>query len=219
MISKYSLDEKIKEFHDNEILNEIESARHFIRYFINLVEGVLNYEYDALHTYFEEDKTVAEIELVKNKYEICGGMKYCNIIAYVKLHKEDFSYPKLKVVKLKIDDKFSFYEMDIDNFLYGSLENDDKFITDYMNIIKSNIFRDFVYDWSCNKNKIFKRVIRGKNITPSQYIIDCINLFICNSFIKPKSIMNYHKFIDSEFKFDVDKKTQQIFDRYFFKNI
>ena len=115
MISKYSLDEKIKAFHDNEILNEIKSARHFIKYFINLMEDILNYEYDELHTYFEEDKIIAEIELLKKKYELtCGGMKHCFIKAYVKLHREDYAGTKLKVVKLKIDDKFFIYELDID---------------------------------------------------------------------------------------------------------
>ena len=219
MISKYSLDEKLKAFHNNDILNEIESGRHFIKYFINLMEDILNYEYDELHTYFEEDKTIAEIELVKQKYNICEGMKDCYIKTHVKLHREDYAGTKLKVVKLIVADKFFNYEIDIDNFLYGSIEDDDKFITDYINAIRTYIFKNFVYDWSCNKDKIFKRVIRGKNITPSEWIIGCINNYFYDTFIKPKSIMNYNKFIDSEFKFDVDKKTQRIHDKYFFDNI
>lgn len=220
MVSSYSLDEKIKALQNTNILNDINNCKKFIRYFVNLMEGVLNYEYDNLHTYFEEDKTVVEIEIINYRYELtCGGMKDCYISACIKLCREDYSYPKLKVIKLKVADKFFNYELDIDNFIYGSLENDDKFITDYIKIIRSQVFKDFKYNWSCNKNKIFKQVIKDKNITPSQYIVDCINNFVYNNIIKPKYSMMYSEFLNSEFKFDVDKKTQHIHDKYFFNNI
>lgn len=220
MVNKYSLDEKLKEKENADIINEIENARRFIRFFIILVEGILNYEYDEFSSYFEEDKTIAEIELIKNRYELtCGGMKDCYIKAHVKLHREDYAGTKLKVISLKVDDKFFIYELDIDNFLHNSLKDDDKFITDYIKVIRSNVFKDFVYDWSYNKNKIFKHVIRGKNITPSQWIIECINNYIYDNIIKPKSTMKCDDFKNSEFKFDVDKKTQRIHDKYFFDNI
>ena len=109
--------------------------------------------------------------------------------------------------------------MDIDNFIYGS-ENDENFIAEYLKIIKNDIFKDFKYDWSYNKDKIFKRYIKNKNITPSQYIIGCINNYIYDCIIKPKcKTMTYDEFINSEFKFEVDKKTQKIYDKYFFENI
>lgn len=220
MVNKNSLDEKLKEKEKADTINEIENARRFIKFFINLMEGILNYEYDELSSYFEEDKTIAEIELTKNRYELtCAGMKDCYIKARVKLHREDYAGTKLKVINLRIDDKFFIYELDIDKFLYNSLEDDDKFITDYIRAIRSNVFKDFVYDWSYNKDKIFKRVIRGKNITPSQWIIECINNYVYDNFIKPKSTMKRDDFKNSEFKFDVDETTQKIFDRHFFENI
>ena len=220
MVNKNSLDEKLKEKEKADNINEIENARRFIKFFINLMEGILNYEYDELSSYFEEDKTIAEIELIKNRYELtCAGMKDCYIKACVKLHREDYAGTKLKVINLRIDDKFFIYELDIDKFLYNSLEDDDKFITDYIRAIRSNVFKDFVYDWSYNKDKIFKHVIRGKNITPSQWIIECINNYVYDNFIKPKSTMKRDDFKNSEFKFDVDETTQKIFDRHFFENI
>ena len=220
MISKYSLDEKLKERENAVVLNKIENARQFIKNFVNLMEGILNYNYDELSSYFEEDKTEVEIEIVEKRYEIITtGMKNCRITAYVKLHREDFSYPKLKVVKFKVADTFFNYIMDIDHFIYGSVE-DEEFVTDYLQIIKSRIFKDFKYDWSYNKDKIFKRYVKNKKFTPSQYIICCINNYIYDDIIKPKSkAMTRDEFLNSEFKFDVDKKTQKIFNKYFFKNI
>lgn len=220
MVNKYSLDEKLKERENAVILNELKDARRFVRYFVNLMEGILNYEYDELKSYFEEDKTEVDIRIVENRYElVTAGMKTCWISARVKLCHEDYSYPKLKVVEFKIADKFFNYTMDIDHFIYGS-ENDEEFVTDYLQIIKSKIFKDFKYDWSINKNKIFKRVVNNKNITPSQYIISCVNNYVYDNIIKPKSkTMTYDEFINSEFKLEVDKKTQRIFDKYFFENI
>ena len=220
MVNKYSLDEKLKERENAVVLNEIEDARRFVRYFVNLMEGILNYEYDELKSYFEEDKTEVEIKIVEKRYElVTAGMKNCYIIACVKLHREDYAGTRLKVVKFKVADKFFNYSMDIDHFIYGS-ENDEEFVTDYLQIIKSQIFKDFKYDWSINKNKIFKRVVNNKNITPSQYIIGCVNNYVYDNIIKPKSkTMTYDEFINSEFKLEVDKKTQKIFDRYFFENI
>lgn len=220
MVNKYSLDKKLKEIENAVVLNEIKDARRFVKYFVNLMEGILNYEYDDLKSYFEEDKTEIEIKIVKKRYELVStGVAICWISAFVKLHREDYSYPKLKVARFEIADKFSNYVMDIDNFIYGS-EDDENFIDDYLKIIKSNIFKDFKYNWSYNKDKIFKRHIKNKNITPSQYIIGCINKYIYDYIIKPKSkTMTYDEFINSEFKFEVDKKTQRIFDKYFFNNI
>lgn len=220
MVSKYSLDEKIKEMENAVVLNEIEDTRRFVRYFVNLMEGVLNYEYDELKSYFEEDKTEAEIQIIKNRYEtVASGMQDCLISAHIKLHREDYSYPKLKVFEFKISDKFDTYTMNIDQFIYGSVE-DEKFITDYLKIIRSQIFKDFKYNWSYNKNKIFKRYVKNKNFTPSQYIICCINNYIYDNIIKPKcKTMSRDEFLNSEFKLNVDKKTQRIFNKYFFENI
>lgn len=220
MVNKYSLDKKLKERENAVVLNEIKEARRFVKYFVNLMENILNYEYDDLKSYFEEDKTEIEIKIVEKRYELASsGVAKCWISSVVKLHREDYSYPKLKVVRFKIADKLSNYTMDIDNFIYGS-EDDENFIADYLKIIKSNIFKDFKYDWSYNKDKIFKRYIKNKNITPSQHIIGCINNYIYDYIIKPKSkTMTYDEFINSEFKFEVDKKTQRIFDKYFFNNI
>lgn len=221
MVNKYLLDEKLKERENAVIVNEIEDARRFVKYFVNLIEGILNCEYDDLKSYFEEDKTEIEIKIVEKRYELAfrSGVKCC-ISAFVKLqHREDYSYPKLKVVKFKIVDKFSVYVMDIDNFIYGS-EDDENFIAECLRIIKSDIFKDFKHDWSYNKDKIFKRYVKNKNFTPSQYIICCINNYIYDNIIKPKSkTMTYDEFINSEFKFEVDKKSQRIFDKYFFDNI
>jgi len=220
MVNKYSLDEKLKERENAAFISELIDARRFVRYFVNLMEGILNYEYDELKSYFEEDKTEVEIKIIEKRYElVTAGMKNCYIIACIKLHREDYAGTRLKVVKFKVADKFFNYSMDIDHFIYGS-ENDEEFVTDYLQIIKSQIFKDFKYDWSINKNKIFKRVVNNKNITPSQYIISCINNYIYDNIIKPKSkTMTYDEFINSEFKLEVDKKTQRIFDKYFFENI
>jgi hypothetical protein len=219
MVNKYSLDEKLKDRENAVILNEIEDARRFVRYFVNLMEGILNYEYDELKSYFEEDKTEAEIRIIEKRYNILSGIKNCYISTCVKLCREDFSYPKLKVVGIKVAGKFFCYTMDVDYFIYGSVD-DEKFITNYLQAIKSDIFKDFKYDWSYNKDKIFKRYIKNKNITPSQYIIECINNYVYNDIIKPKSkTMTREEFLNSEFKFEVDEKTQRIYNKYFFENI
>lgn len=220
MINKYSLDEKLKQREKAIKLYNIEKARQFIKYFVNLMEDILNYNYDELSSYFEEDKTEVEIKIVEKRYElVTAGMKDCSITVYVKLHREVFSYPKLKVVKFKVADSFFNYIMDIDHFIYGSIE-DEEFVTDYLQIIKSRIFKDFKYDFSYNKDKIFKRYVKDKNFTPSQHIICCINDYIYDDIIKPTcKSMTRNEFLNSEFKLEVDKKTQKIFNKYFFKNI
>lgn len=220
MVNKYSLDEKLKERENAVILNEIEDTRQFVRYFINLMEGILNYEYDELSSYFEEDKTVAEIKIAESRYEtVTSGIAKCWILARIELHREDYSYPKLKVFEFKVADKFFNYSMNIDQFIYGSLE-DEEFVTNYLKIIRAEIFKDFKYKWSYNKNKIFKRYVKDKTITPSEYLIACINNYIYDDIIKPKSKgMTYDEFLNSEFKLEVDKKTQKIHDKYFFDNI
>ena len=219
MVNKYSLDEKLKERENAVVLNKIENARQFVKYFVNLMEGILNYNND-LSSYFEEDKTKVEIRIFEKRYElISSGMHNCYITACIKLHREDFGCPKLKVVEFKVADKFFNYTMNIDHFIHGSVE-DEKFVTDYLQIIKSQIFKDFKYDWSYNKDKTFKRFIKDTNYTPSEYIIRCINNYIYDDIIKPKSkTMTRDEFLNSEFKLEVDKKTQKIFSRYFFENI
>lgn len=220
MVNKYSLDEKLKERENVIILNEIEDVRRFVKYFVNLVEGILNYNYDDLSSYFEEDKTVVEIRIIKNSYRtVVDNIVTCGISLHIKLHREDFTCPKLKVVEFKVSDKYDTYTMNIDRFIYGSAE-DEEFITNYLKIIRSQIFKDFKYKWSFNKDKIFKRYIKNMDITPSQYIIECINNYIYDNIIKPKcKTMTYDEFINSEFKLEVDEKTQKIYDRYFFENI
>lgn len=219
MVNKYSLDEKIKERENAITLNKIENARQFVKYFVNLMEGILVYNYDELRSYFEEDKTEVEIRIVERQYKLVGSIGNCYITACIKLHREDFGFPKLKVVELKVADKFFNYTMNIDHFIYGSVE-DEKFVTDYLQIIKSQIFKDFKYDWSYNKDKIFKRFIKDTNYTPSEYIIRCINNYIYDDIIKPKcKSITYFEFLNSEFKFDVDKKIQKKSNRYFFNNI
>lgn len=221
MVNKYSLDEKLKERENAAFKSELEDARRFVRYFVNLMEGILNYEYDELKSYFEEDKTEVEIKIIEKRYESSYTVEVskCWISAFVKLHREDFGFPKLKVVELKVATKFLNYIMNIDHFIYGSVE-DDKFVTDYLQIIKSQIFKDFKYDWSYNKDKIFKRFIKDTKYTPSEHIIRCINNYIYTNIIKPKCKMLTHdEFLNSEFKFDVDKKIQKKSNRYFFDNI
>ena len=220
MVNKYSLDEKLKERENVVVLNRIENARQFIKYFVNLMEDILNYSYDELSSYFEEDKTVVEIRIFKKRYElISSGIHDCYITAYIKLHREDFGFPKLNVVKFKVADTFFNYIMDIDHFIYGSVD-DEEFVTDYLQIIKSRIFKDFKYAFSYNKDKIFKRHVNDKNFTPSQHIICCINDYIYDDIIKPKcKSMTHNEFLNSEFKLEVDKKTQKIFNKHFFKNI
>ena len=219
MVNKYSLDEKLKERENVVILNKIEDARKFVKYFVNLMEDILNYEYDELKSYFEEDKTEVEIRIVGRQYKLVGSIGNCYITACIKLHREDFGFPKLKVVELKVADNFFNYTMNIDHFIYGSVE-DEEFVTDYLQIIKSQIFKDFKYDWSYNKDKIFKRFIKDTNYTPSEYIIRCINNYIYDDIIKPKcKSITYFEFLNSEFKLEVNKKAQKIFDNYFFKNI
>ena len=219
MLNKYSLDEKLKEREKNIVLNKIENTRQFIKYFVNLIEGILIYNYDDLRSYFEEDKTKVEIRIAERRYELVGGIGNCYITASIKLHREDFGFPKLKVVELKVAAEFFNYTMNIDHFIHGSVD-DEEFVTDYLQIIKSRIFKDFKYDWSYNKDKILKHYAKNKNITPSQYIISCINNYIYTDIIKPKSkTMTRDEFLNSEFKLEVDKKTQKIFSRYFFENI
>lgn len=219
MVNKYSLDEKLKERENAVILNKIEDARKFVKYFAKLMEDILNYEYDELKSYFEEDKTEVEIRIAERQYKLIGGIGNCYITVCIKLHREDFGFPKLKVVELKVADKFFNYIMNIDHFIYGSVE-DEEFVTDYLQIIKSQIFKDFKYDWSYNKDKIFKRFIKDTNYTPSEYIIRCINNYIYDDIIKPKcKSIAYCEFLNSEFKLEVNKKAQKIFDNYFFKNI
>ena len=220
MVNKFSLDEKLKERENAIVLNEIEDARQFVKYFVNLMEDILNYEYDELKSYFEEDKTKVEIKIAEKRYDmITTGMKNCYISVCVRLHRIDYSYTKLKVVELKAVDEFFNYIINIDQFIYGSIE-DEIFITDYLKFIKSRIFKDFKYEWSYNKDKIFKHYIENTNYTPSQYIICCINNYIYDDIIKPKSkAMTRDEFLNSEFKFDVDKKPQKIFNKYFFYNI
>ena len=152
-------------------------------------------------SYFEEDKTEVEIRIFEKRYElISSGIHNCYITACIKLHRENFGCPKLKVIELKVADKFFNYTMNIDHFIYGSVE-DEKFVTDYLQIIKSQIFNDFKYDWSYNKDKILKHYVKNKNITPSQYIISCINNYIYTDIIKPKSkTMTRDEFLNSEFK-------------------
>ena len=219
MISKYSLDEKLKERENAIVLNKIEDARRFVRYFVNLVEGILNYNYSELSSYFEEKETKIEIRLVEKDYEALYGLSNCWISMCIKLCKRDFGCPSLKVVELKAVDESFNYIININQFIHGSIE-DEIFITDYLKFIKSRIFKDFKYDWSCNKDKIFKRCIKNENITPSEYIISCINNYIYDDIIKPKcKTMTRDIFLNSEFKFEVDKKTQKIFNKHFFKNI
>lgn len=220
MVNKYSLDEKLKERENVITLNKIENARQFVKYFVNLMEGILVYNYDELRSYFEEDKTEVEIKIVGNRYRTAGDdIVSCGITACVKLHSEDFGFPKLKVVELKVADTFFNYIMNIDHFIRGSVE-DEEFVTDYLQIIKSRIFKDFKYNWSYNKDKIFKRFIKDTKYTPSEYIICCINNYIYDDIIKPKcKSMTHDDFLNSEFKFEVDKKSQKIFNRYFFDNI
>lgn len=221
MVNKYSLDEKLKEREKDVVLNKIENTRQFIKYFVNLIEGILIYEYDELSSYFEEDKTKVEIRIAERQYKLVGGIDNCYITASIKLHRENFGFSKLKVVELKVADGFFNYIMDIDHFIYGSVE-DEKFVTDtdYLQIIKSRIFKDFKYDWSYNKDKIFKRFIKDTKYTPSEYIICCINNYIYDDIIKPKcKSITYYEFLNSEFKLEVNKKAQKIFNRYFFENI
>lgn len=219
MVNKYSLDEKLKERENVVILNKIEGARKFVKYFAKLMEDILNYEYDELSSYFKEDKTEVEIRIAERQYKLVGGIGNCYITACIKLHREDFGFPKLKVVELKVADKFFNYIMNIDHFIYGSVE-DEEFVTDHLQIIKSQIFKDFKYEWSYNKDKLFKRFIKDTNYTPSEYIIRCINNYIYDDIIKPKcKSINYFEFLNSEFKLEVNKKAQKIFDNYFFKNI
>lgn len=220
MVNKYSLDEKLKERENTILLNEIEDARQFIKYFINLVEDILNYNYSEFSSYFEEKETKIEIRIVEKQYElITAGMKNCWISMCIKLCKKDFEYPSLKVVELKATDESFNYIININQFIHGSIE-DDIFVTDYLKFIKSHIFKDFKYDWSYNKDKTFKRFIKDTKYTPSEYIIDCINNYIYNDIIKPKcKMMSRDEFLNSEFKFDVDKKIQHISNRYFFDNI
>lgn len=220
MVNKYSLDEKLKERENTIILNKIEDARKFVKYFVNLMEDILIYNYDELSSYFEEDKTEVEIRIVEKRYNLISqGIRDCYITTRIKLHREDFGFPKLKVVELKVADKFLNYIMNIDHFIYGSVE-DEEFITDYLQIIKSQIFKDFKYDWSYNKDKIFKRFIKYTKYTPSEYIICCINNYIYTNIIKPKcKMLTRDEFLNSEFKLEVDKKTQKKFNKYFFKNI
>ena len=219
MVNKYLLDEKLKERENAVILNKIEDARQFIKCFVNLMEDILNNDYNELKSYFEEDKTVAEIKIIKKCYKRIVGIKDCYIMARVKLHREDYTYPTLKVVEFKVADEPSYYTMNIDNFINCSVD-DEEFINYHLQIIKSQIFEDFKYDWSYNKDKIFKRYVKDKNFTPSQYIICCINNYIYDDIIKPKcGTITRDEFLNSEFKFDIDKKTQKIFDSYFFNNI
>ena len=106
MVNKYSLDEKLKERENAVFVNEIEDARQFVKYFVNLMENILNYEYDDLKSYFEEDKTVAEIRIAEKQYKLAvGEFAMCYITARVKLCREEYSCPKLKVVEIKITDK------------------------------------------------------------------------------------------------------------------
>ena len=219
MVNKYSLDEKLKERENAIVISEIEDARQFVRYFVNLMEGILNYEYDELKSYFEENKTEVEIRIIAKRYEVVSGIESCWISARVKLHREDYSYPKLKVFELKVADKFHNYTMDIDQFIYGSVK-DEEYVSKYKPIIRCEIFKDFKYNWSYNKNKIFKRYIKNEYTTPSEHLIDCINEYIYDNIIKPKSRrMTRNEFLNSEFKLEVDKKTQKIHDKYFFDNI
>ena len=219
MVNKYSLDEKLKEKENAIILNKIEDSRRFVRYFVNLIEGILNYNYDDLSSYFEKDKTKVTIKIFEKKYKFVDCICDFYIAACVKLCSEDYSYPKLKVVELKAVDESFNYIININQFIYGSIE-DEIFITDYLKFIKSQIFKDFKYDWSYNKDKISKRYVKNKNITPSEYIIGCINNYIYDDIIKPKSkTMSRYEFLNSEFKLEVDKKTQKIFNKYFFENI
>ena len=218
MVGKYSLDDKLKERENIIVLNKIEDARKFVKYFVKLIEDILNY--DELCSYFEEDKTEVEIRIFEKRYElISSGIHNCYITACIKLHRENFGCPKLKVIELKVADKFFNYTMNIDHFIYGSVE-DEKFVTDYLQIIKSQIFKDFKYDWSYNKDKIFKRFIKDTKYTPSEYIICCINNYIYDDIIKPKcKSITYDEFLNSKFKLEVNKKAQKIFNNYFFKNI
>ena len=80
MVNKYLLDEKIKERENTVIINEIEDTRQFVKYFVNLMEGILNYEYDDLKSYFEEDKTVAEIRIAEKQYKLVDGFTMCYIV-------------------------------------------------------------------------------------------------------------------------------------------
>ena len=213
MVNKCLLDGKLKERETVAVLNEIEDYRQFVKYFVKLIEDILNY--DELCSYFEEDKTEVEIRIFEKRYElISSGMHNCYITACIKLHREDFGFPELKVAA-----EFFNYTMNIDHFIHGSVD-DEEFVTDYLQIIKSQIFKDFKYDWSYNKDKIFKRFIKDTKYTPSEYIICCINNYIYDDIIKPKcKSITYDEFLNSEFKFDVDKKIQKKSDRYFFDNI
>ena len=151
MVNKYSLDEKLKERENAVVLNKIENARQFVKYFVNLMEGILNYNND-LSSYFEEDKTKVEIRIAERQYKLVGGIGNCYITACIKLHRKDFGCPSLKVVEFKVADKFFNYTMNIDHFINGSV-NDEEFVTDYLQIIKSQIFNDFKYDWSYSNNR------------------------------------------------------------------
>ena len=87
MISKYSLDEKLKERENAIVLNKIEDARRFVRYFVNLIEDILNYNYSEFSSYFEEKETKIEIRLVEKDYELLYGYQivgYQYVLSYVK---------------------------------------------------------------------------------------------------------------------------------------
>ena len=219
MVNKCLLDEKLKERENAAVLNEIEDYRQFVKYFVKLIEDILNY--DELSSYFEEDKTEAEIKIFNKQYNMVYSVMNAYMSVYIKLHREDNEHPKLKVVELKINDIFDAYRINIDRFIYSFWE-DEKIITNYSQNAKSgsNMFEKFKYNWSINKDKTFKRFIKDTKYTPSEYIIGCINSYFYTDIIKPKcKMMTYDEFLNSEFKLEVDKKTQKIFDKYFFENI
>lgn len=220
MVNKCLLDGKLKERETAAVLNEIEDVRQFVKYFVKLVEDILNYNYE-LSSYFEEDKTEAEIKIFNKQYNMVYSVMNAYMSLYIKLHKEGHEYPKLKVVELKINDIFDAYRINIDSFIH-SFEEDEKIITNYSQNAKSrsNMFEKFKYNWSINKDKTFKRFIKDTKYTPSEYIIGCINSYFYTDIIKPKcKSITYDEFLNSEFKLEVDKKTQKIFDKYFFDNI
>ena len=55
MVNKYSLDKKLKERENTIILNKIEDARQFVKYFVKLMEDILNseFKFDVDKYFFE----------------------------------------------------------------------------------------------------------------------------------------------------------------------
>jgi hypothetical protein len=148
----------------------------------------------------------------------------CSLKLYVGIVPSAFEPPALRVIRISFNCGHSDYSFDVKSFLYNNLTLSNAFAEAHAELLKTKTYKRFLETWTTIRHKLFKRILFNDcydkvEFTPCQWIIDCINEFLYEKFIEPKEVMNYNEFLNSEFKIEMDEKTQKIHDKYYFDRI